>query len=234
MLRTREYYGFFFVLLFLIFNLKDAAFLRPVCVYICKEITCEIIHLSLLHQSLILFLREENGDNTVLCFSDGFHLWLNDNHARLWMFICFFYVSPVVFLLAQTEMWLQFVDYVVDHLLKLQGPPTGCRDGWGATVCTGIHITFWFLLHPCSSTLHQTLLMVFCLKKKINVSLISHKWQWSKGRYYLYLDKIGIFLLLNFILILDGVIYLFIYFFWLYIQESCLCFSMVLCFSYVS
>lgn len=40
-----------------------------------------------------------------------------------------FNVSLVVFLLAQTEMWLQFVDYVVDHLLKLQGPPTGCRDG---------------------------------------------------------------------------------------------------------
>lgn len=74
MLRTREYYGFFFVLLFLIFNFKDAAFLRPVCVYICKEITCEIIHLSLLHRSLILFLREENRDNTVLCFNDGFYL----------------------------------------------------------------------------------------------------------------------------------------------------------------
>mgnify|MGYP001857148842 CR=1 FL=1 len=165
MLRTREYSNSAFV------RFVVSAFLRPVCVYICKEITCEIIHLSLLRQSLILFLREENGDNTVLCFSDGFHLWLNDNHARLWMFICFFYVSPVVFLLAQTEMWLQFVDYVVDHLLKLQGPPTGCRDGWGATVCTGIHITFWFfftplLQHPASNASDGLL-----LKKKKSMCL---------------------------------------------------------------
>lgn len=52
--------------------------------------------------------REKSMDNIVLCFNNGFHLWPNGNHVKLWMFTRSFYFSPV-FLLACTGIWFSFV-----------------------------------------------------------------------------------------------------------------------------